>query len=139
MDAHAEEAGHVSEDEVGEQEELAPEEELAEEQETVDENDTGNQEAYVFIGCNYWGHGRTGANGVQNVTWDVCHDAALNGDYEWFGLNWGDHVEEGKGGCHVSNAQLPKVLQGTQCEQVTDEEGHFLGRNQSMAVYRKQN
>ena len=97
-------------------------------------NDTEFDSAIAFVGCNYWGSRRSGVDGVQVVTWDECHDAAAEGGYEWFGLNWGGHKKEGKGGCHLSNAALPPV-DGSQCQEVTDEAGHYLGHSQFMAIY----
>ena len=123
MDEHAEEMGHTHTDHGDSHDE-------GEEH----SNDTEFDSAVAFVGCNYWGSGRSGVNGVQVVTWDECHDAAVEGGYEWFGLNWGGHKKEGKGGCHLSNAALPPV-DGSQCQEVTDEAGHYLGHSQSMAIY----
>ncbi len=123
MDEHAEEMGHTHTDHGDSHDE-------GEEH----SNDTEFDSAIAFVGCNYWGSGRSGVNGVQVVTWDECHDAAVEGGYEWFGLNWGGHKKEGKGGCHLSNAALPPV-DGSQCQEVTDEAGHYLGHSQSMAIY----
>ena len=126
MDEHAEEMGHTHTDH-GDSSSVHDEGE-------EHSNDTEFDSAIAFVGCNYWGSGRSGVNGVQVVTWDECHDAAAEGGYEWFGLNWGGHKKEGKGGCHLSNAALPPV-DGSQCQEVTDEAGHYLGHSQSMAIY----
>jgi len=129
MDEHAEEMGHTHTDHGDSHDE-------------GEEHSKDTEFDSAFVGCSYdqsWGSMHKENQKITYMmggvkTWDACHDAAAERGYEWFALEWGGQKKEGKAFCLLSNAALPPV-DGSQCQEVTDEAGHYLGHSQSMAIY----
>ena len=144
MDAHAAEAGHTDGDgghyeDHGDYEDDGHGSVFSDghtPEDHGDYEDQGHYGEYAFDGCTTVRTGRMWTNRLVDVdTGDSCHDAAVNGGYSMFGLSVANNAEKNSM-CYLSNKQVPRIV-GDQCQEATDDAGHFLGSSHSIAIYQR--